>query len=61
MAPDDETITTDQSNRMVVEATLGKEETSIPGEYAQKYYQAIKDQVDDMKAKGYMPLPHGDD
>lgn len=60
MDPGEQEITTDEANQMMVEATLGQEKTSIPGEYAQRYYEAMKAQIRDMMAKGYTPLPTSD-
>ncbi len=53
-------ITTEQSNRMIVEATAGLEKTSIPGEEAATYYKALRAEVQEMMLQGYMPLCNDD-
>lgn len=50
-------LTTEQINKMIVEATLGEEKTSIPGKEAADYYEELKTDVAEMLAKGYTPLP----
>lgn len=49
---------TDQEySTMLAEAVAGKPETSVPGEPAKAYYAHLKAEVEEMMAKGYMPLP----
>lgn len=54
-------ITTDQSNKMILEAAAGNEDTSFESQEAKEYYRELKRQVDEAIAKGYMVLPHNDD
>lgn len=53
-------ISTEESNRMIVEATMGKEKTSVRGEEAARYYEGLKAEIRDMLKKGAMPQPHAD-
>lgn len=50
-------ITTENVNKMIVEATLGEEKTSVEGPEAKAYFAELKADILEMKAKGYTPLP----
>lgn len=47
-------LTTEQLNTLTVDATLGREKPSIPGEEAAEAYEALKAQVAKIKAAGWM-------
>jgi hypothetical protein len=49
-------LTTEKINKMIVEATAGEAETSVPGKEAADYYVLLKADVQEMLAKGYTVL-----
>lgn len=50
-------FTDDQIGTMLAEAVAGEPKTSVEGEAARAYYAQLRLDVDEMMAKGYMPLP----
>ncbi len=46
----------DQMNKLSADALQGIP-PSIPGDEAQAFYDAVKKDIDAMKAKGIMPMP----
>lgn len=53
-------FTTTELNEMLVEATLGAETKSVQGPGAEEKFQRIREEVAEMKRKGYVPMPAKD-
>lgn len=47
-------LTTEELNTLTIDATLGREKPSIPGEEAAEAFEALKAQVAKIKAAGWM-------
>lgn len=45
-------LTAEQMNLITKEATLGKAETSVPGQEAKEFFDNVKAEVDAMKKQG---------
>jgi len=50
-------LDTDQMNQLLYDAMSGKDKPSIPGPEALDFFDAVKKDANDLKAKGLMPIP----
>lgn len=59
LTPGDQSLplTVDEMHQLLRDAVNGKEQPSLPGKEALQYFQAIRQEVAEMMAKGIMPTP----